>query len=140
MVSLRLPYKVVDGVDIPTDVHIPPSPAYTLAPVLIMIHGGGFILGFSKMNNHDQIRDCLQRGWIVVAIEHRLCPGVDVLEGPMADARDVLHWTQSGGLASALRHSGETDIQPEPDKVMVMGTSAGGHLSLSLVSTNGSTW
>lgn len=133
---LRVPYKTVNTTQIPTDVHIP-SPEqrdarYELAPVLIMIHGGGWCCGHSSMNNVDQIADSVARGWIVLSIEHRLCPGVNVLEGPMADARDCLAWAQTGGLSTALEEAG-SDVKPDPDAVMAMGTSAGGHLALNMV-------
>lgn len=130
---LRVPYKTVQNVDIPTDIHIP-GQCSKPAPVLIMIHGGAFMLGSSGLNNKDQIQDCLERGWIVLGIEHRLCPGVNILEGPMTDVRDALKWTQNGGLAKALKDSG-SEIVPDEERVVVMGTSSGGHLALSTVST-----
>jgi acetyl esterase/lipase len=132
---IRVPYKEVDGMPIPTDVYIPLQKAtgdHALAPVLIMCHGGGFIVGWSRMNNADTIEDCLERGWIVLSIEYRLCPGVDLLEGPITDARDVLRWAQAGGLATALEKA-SISIRPDPERVMAMGASAGGHLALSMV-------
>ena len=50
----------------------------------------------------------------------------------MADVRDLLSWSQQGGLARALQVSG-SKLRADPDRVMAMGTSAGGHLALSLV-------
>ncbi|KAI1694095.1 hypothetical protein Ddc_22353 [Ditylenchus destructor] len=50
---------------------------------LINIHGGAFIVGSARMVNQDQIEHCLERGWIMVVPNHRLCPGVDLLEGPL---------------------------------------------------------
>lgn len=89
------------------------------------------MLGSASINNKDQISDCLERGWIVLAIEHRLCPGVDLLEGPMADVRDALAWAQDGGLAKALE--GKWTGSMDRERIMVMGTSSGGHLALSTV-------
>tara|TARA_R110002003_G_scaffold2375_1_gene24188 strand:- start:1953 stop:2405 length:453 start_codon:yes stop_codon:yes gene_type:complete len=128
--ALRIPYKTVADVDIPTDVYLPTSLSKP-CPVLIMIHGGAFMLGSASINNKDQISDCLERGWIVLAIEHRLCPGVDLLEGPMADVRDALAWAQDGGLAKALE--GKWTGSMDRERIMVMGTSSGGHLALSTV-------
>lgn len=133
---LRVPYKMVEGTDIPTDIFLPNRPLQDddgLTPVIIMFHGGGFMLGQAKMNSKDQIDDCMSRGWIVMSVEYRLCPGVDVLEGPMADARDALEWAQNGGLAGALKEAYSETALPDPKRVMAMGTSAGGHLALSLV-------
>lgn len=135
--KLRVPYKTVDEVSIPTDIHYDVSAITNagrlLAPVLLMFHGGGFGVGEASMNSRDQIEDCTDRGWIVLSAEYRLCPGVTALEGPIQDARDLLHWAQDGGLQDALAASG-ADVTPDADRVMAMGTSAGGHLALSLVS------
>lgn len=133
---LRVPYKTVEGTGIPTDIFVPDRPLQNdsgLTPVILMFHGGGFILGQAKMNSKDQIDDCMSRGWIVMSVEYRLCPGVDVLEGPMADARDALKWAQNGGLTSALKEAYSERVLSDPERVMAMGTSAGGHLALSLV-------
>ncbi|KZM21314.1 uncharacterized protein EKO05_0006312 [Ascochyta rabiei] len=131
MASLRVPYKVVGNAEIPTDIYLPAADAAdTPAPALIMIHGGAFMLGHAGINNRDQIQDCVERGWVVLAIEHRLCPGVNVFDGPMADVRDVLDWAQNGGLATALKDDGNK-VKVDGQRVMVMGTSSGGHLALS---------
>ncbi|KAI8934946.1 hypothetical protein NX059_008613 [Plenodomus lindquistii] len=130
--SLRIPYKHVDSTPIPTDVYLPtPSSSQPSAcPVLLMIHGGGFMVGHAGVNNKDQIQDCLDRGWIVLALEHRLCPGVNVLEGPMTDVRDALAWVYNGGLSKALE-SENWKYSVDQERVVVMGTSSGGHLALS---------
>ncbi|RAL17604.1 alpha/beta hydrolase [Aspergillus homomorphus CBS 101889] len=97
-----------------------------------MFHGGGFVLDHAAMNHWDQINDCLERGWIVLSLAYRLCPGVNVLQGPMADARATLQWVQEGGLASAL-YAHRTLSQPNYNQGIARGTSSGGHLALSLV-------
>lgn len=90
------------------------------------------MLGHAGINSKDQIQDCLERGWIVLAIEHRLCPGVNVFDGPMTDVRDALSWVQNDGLAKALKKN-DRDVAADAERVMVMGTSSGGHLALSTV-------
>lgn len=128
--ALRVAYKIIADLEIPTDIYLP-TPSARPCPVLIMIHGGAFMLGSASINNKDQIADCLERGWIVLAIEHRLCPGVNLLEGPMADVRDALTWAQDGGLAKALEWKWPGSMDRE--RIMAMGTSSGGHLALSTV-------
>ncbi|KIL87889.1 hypothetical protein FAVG1_08770 [Fusarium avenaceum] len=131
---LRVPYKVVNGVAIPTDVHLPSvKESKSLAPVLINLHGGGFMLGHAGMNNADQIQYCLDLGWIVLSAEYRLCPAVDLLEGPITDARDILRWSQNGGLSRVLKELGPKECpMPDPQRVMAMGASAGGSLALCM--------
>lgn len=104
-----------------------------LTKVVIDIHGGGFVLGHSGMVNKDQISDCLQRGWMVLSPNHRLCPQVDLLQGPMQDCRDLLKWIYDGGLQTALTDKLGTDAPLcDLQKVMAFGTSAGGHLALAM--------
>lgn len=92
------------------------------------------MLGSSKMVNKDQIEDCLSRGWIVLAPNHRLCPQVNLLEGPMQDCRDLLTWIYNGGLQNALSSLTDTPYPLDLDRVFAFGTSSGGTLALSLVS------
>ena len=136
--AIRVPYKAVNGVSIPTDIHFKPSAISHFdrkkAPVLLIFHGGGFAVGEASMNSSDQIEDCLDRGWIVLSAEYRLCPGVTALDGPVKDARDLLDWSQNGGLEATLQNV-SSGISPDTERVMAMGTSAGGHLALSLVSS-----
>ncbi|ORY69550.1 Alpha/Beta hydrolase protein [Pseudomassariella vexata] len=125
-------YKVVDGLEIDTDVYLPSgSGGSTGVPVVINIHGGVFMLGSSSMVNNDQINDCLSRGWIVVVPNHRLCPQVNLLEGPMQDSRDLLAWIYDGGLQRVIGEQSKPH-QVDLDHVFAFGTSSGGHLALSL--------
>lgn len=100
---------------------------------MINIHGGAFMLGAAGMVNVDQIQDCLGRGWIVVAPNHRLCPQVTLLDGPMQDCRDLLEWIYDGKLDDLLRAQGFAHAC-DLEHVFAFGTSSGGHLALSLVS------
>lgn len=102
-----------------------------LTRLVINIHGGAFMLGHSRMVSLPQVEDCLARGWIVVVPNHRLCPGVNILEGPMQDIRDLLNWIQDGHLDSILSTHG---YRADLDNIAAFGTSSGGHLALSLVS------
>lgn len=95
------------------------------------------MLGSCAMVNKDQVRDCLSRGWIVAVPQHRLCPAVDLLSGPMRDVRDMLAWIYAGGLGEAIAASGVYGDSEFPgcdlDNVLALGTSSGGHLALCLV-------
>lgn len=101
---------------------------------MINIHGGAFMLGSSKMVNRDQVQDCLNRGWIVLAPNHRLCPQVNLLEGPIQDCRDLLAWVYDGGLEREINETAQSRVIPDIDHVFAFGTSSGGTLALCLVS------
>jgi acetyl esterase/lipase len=143
-------YKHVDEQQIDVDVYLPSSqnaksPVCTSATIskyiwaychraVINIHGGAFMLGSSKMVNKDQVQDCLSRGWIVLAPNHRLCPQVDLLNGPIQDCRDLLAWVYDGGLERGINDTGQSTVIPDTDHVFAFGTSSGGTLALCLVS------
>ncbi|KAJ5895601.1 hypothetical protein N7495_007292 [Penicillium taxi] len=98
---------------------------------IIDIHGGAFMLGHSRMISMSQVDDCLARGWIVLAPNHRLCPGVNLLEGPMQDIRSLLAWVYEGHLDNFLSEQAQP-FRADLDNVAAFGTSSGGHLALSL--------
>ncbi|CAK7229497.1 hypothetical protein SBRCBS47491_007267 [Sporothrix bragantina] len=125
-------YKTVDGHDIDARVYVPSTILHPRCPVLINVHGGAFMLGAAGMVNADQVQDCLDRGWIVVVPNHRLCPQVNLLEGPMQDCRDLLSWIQDGKLEDHIaRHDGGPYLV-DVEYIFAFGTSSGGHLALSL--------
>ncbi|OOF91009.1 hypothetical protein ASPCADRAFT_178075 [Aspergillus carbonarius ITEM 5010] len=139
---LTVQYKEATGSTITTDIYLPPlrasaHGAATKNPVLINIHGGVFMLGHSRMVSMPQIDDCLARNWIVVVPNHRLCPQVNILEGPITDCRDLLAWIYDGHLDAFLagdsaQHVHGRQFQVDMDRVMAFGTSSGGTLALSL--------
>lgn len=89
------------------------------------------MLGHSRMVSMLQVNDCLERGWIVLVPNHRLCPGVNLLEGPMQDIRDLLLWVYNGNLDAVLEDQGP--YRADLENVAAFGTSSGGHLALGLV-------
>lgn len=91
------------------------------------------MLGSSKMVNMDQVADCLERGWVALVPNHRLCPKVNLLEGPMQDCRDLLSWVYSGGLQEWIGSHATSRYPVDLDHVFAFGTSSGGTLALSLV-------
>ncbi|KAL4930510.1 uncharacterized protein BDV17DRAFT_258848 [Aspergillus undulatus] len=143
---LTATYKTINSSTITTDIYLPssPPPSYSpngAYPVLITIHGGAFMLGHSRLISLLQVSDCLNRGWIVLSPNHRLCPGVDVRSGPMEDVRDLLGWVYSDaeqdGLDGFLAEKGSggdkgRKYRVDKERVMAMGTSSGGFLALAL--------
>ena len=101
-----------------------PAGASTSRPLLYYIHGGGFFC-----NDHrtglDQLLDTAERfGATLVSVGYRLAP-----EHPYpAQINDVY-----AGLLWAAEHAEELGI--DPDRIVVMGISAGGGLSAALALT-----
>ncbi|EFY85755.1 hypothetical protein MAC_08225 [Metarhizium acridum CQMa 102] len=84
------------------------------------------------MVNKDQVKDCLDRRWIVLVPNHRLCPQVNLLEGPIQDCRDLLSWMHNGGFEKALPPEVAAQYPLDLDHVFAFGTSSGGMLALCL--------
>ena len=76
----------------------------------------------------NQTRYLLNRHFLPVSIDYRLCPEVNLIDGPMADVRDAYRWVRTV-LPQKLRSQG---ILVACHNVVVIGWSTGGHLAISL--------
>jgi arylformamidase len=105
------------------DVYIPPHARD--APILIMVHGGAWMVG-DKANTgsvENKLKHWLTRGWIVVSVNYRMLP--DAMAYAQAqDVAEAVRWTQ--GYAE--------DWGGDPNKIILMGHSAGAHL-VALISS-----
>ncbi|KAL2831859.1 Alpha/Beta hydrolase protein [Aspergillus pseudoustus] len=132
-------YKEINGSQILTDVFVPPPDSInrsadgnpTRVPVIYIIHGGGWLMGHPSMNPKAQIEDALERGWIVLAPDHRLCPQVTILDGPMGDIRSLHAWVH-GGLLDAELKLRSIPLAAARDKIIATGSASGGHGCLGL--------
>jgi acetyl esterase/lipase len=123
-----LQYAKIDGVDpnlLSLDVYAPATG--DKHPVLVMIHGGGWS-GGDKRNPGvatTKPRFFTERGYVYVTINYRLSPA-------------VLHPAHIEDVAAALAfvHDHVAKVGGDPDRIQVMGHSAGAHLA-ALVSTDG---
>lgn len=99
------------------DVYRPAKPAG--APILIMVHGGGWITG-DKSNPgviDAKAAHWLPKGYILVSVNYRLVPQAN----PMAQASDV-----ANAIAFVQAHASAWG--GDPARVVLMGHSAGAHL------------
>lgn len=100
------------------DVYLPAAPHR--APVLLMVHGGAWVVGDKSM---PRVVDAKlthwvgELGYILVAINYRLLPAVDV----QAQATDV-----AAALAAVQARAAEWG--GDASRVVLMGHSAGAHL------------
>ena len=79
-----------------------------------------------------QTRLLLDKGFLPVSLDYRLCPEVSLTEGPMEDVCDALAWARNDLPHLSLRRSG---LQIDGDKVVAVGWSSGGQLAMSLAWT-----
>src|SRR5690348_4726578 len=99
------------------DVYIPTS-AHD-APVILMVHGGGWQRGDKAMNNvvQNKLDRWVPRGFVLISVDYPMLPATD----PVQQARSVAQ-----ALAYAQRHAAEWG--GDPRKFILMGHSAGAHL------------
>ncbi|KAK4182798.1 ketoacyl-synt-domain-containing protein [Podospora australis] len=123
-----LVYKEIDGVSIKADIYFPAQPPTTPMPVALMIHGGGHMTLSRKSVRPQQTLHHLANNILPVSIDYRLCPEVDLINGPMADVCSAYVWIRESLPKLAV----ERGISVDASKVVVVGWSTGGHLALSL--------
>jgi len=99
------------------DVYIPPEA--TNAPVLLLVHGGGWRRGWKDHPGliPNKAAYWLPKGYILVSTGYRLIPDAD----PMAQARDIAR-----ALAAAQKQAPAWG--GNPNRFVLMGHSAGAHL------------
>lgn len=89
------------------------------APVIFMVHGGGWRRGDKAMSNvmANKVAYWVPRGVVVISTNYRMLPDTR----PLDQARDVAR-----ALAAAQHRAGEWG--GDPDRFVLMGHSAGAHL------------
>jgi acetyl esterase/lipase len=90
-------------------------------PVVVWIHGGALINGHREAVPQRLKDACRKAGHVLVSIDYRLAPETQ-LPGIIADLEDALKWVHDEG--PKLFHA-------DPDRVAVVGGSAGGYLTLA---------
>lgn len=90
------------------------------APIILMVHGGGWRRGDKSMalGNATKVEHYVERqGYIYISTNYRLVPEVT----PLEEADDI-----AAALAFVQRQA--VSWGGDPDKIMLMGHSAGAHL------------
>ena len=109
-------YHTAGGHDLKLDVY--PSTSSAPAPTLIYFHGGGW-LGGNKQLSALFVMPYLAMGWTVVNVEYRVGP-VALAPAAVEDCRCAVRF--------ALARAKEYNI--DPNRVVLSGHSAGGHLAM----------
>jgi acetyl esterase/lipase len=117
-VETNIVYKIANGHEAKLDVYRP-ARAAGATPVLMMIHGGGWLFG-TKEDSVLSLLPFLQMGFSVVNVEYRM-GNVSLAPAAVEDCLCALHWIGR----NAKKY--EFDLA----KVVVTGGSAGGHLALT---------
>ena len=100
--------------------------------IALLIHGGGHVMLSRRHIRLDQVYRLVDHGIIPVSIDYRLCPEIDITDGPLCDLRDALKWARDRLPQLRLKHQ---SIALDGDRVGVIGRSSEGTLALLLGQT-----
>ncbi len=95
-------------------------------PLLIYVHGGGWMIGTKRLCFMDCIIDAIKYGYAVISMDYRLAPAVRFPEF-LYDVKTAIRWARA--------HAGDYGFDPE--HIGLVGDSAGGNLSLLAAFTAG---
>ena len=112
-------YNEVDSISLKLDIYKLKN-LKAATPVLIFIHGGGWSKG-NKSDYLPYLIDYAKKGYVTVTVSYRLS-GVAPFPAAVQDVKCAVQWIRA--------HSEEYMINP--DKIAVIGGSAGGHLAMML--------
>jgi acetyl esterase/lipase len=105
---------------VPVRVHRPAGVRGPL-PAVVTIHGGGYVIGSSVMDDALLDRWCPALGVVGVSVEYRLAPETPY-PGPLEDCYAALRWA----------HENAGTLGIEKERIGVHGVSAGGGLAAAL--------
>ncbi|KAI9660606.1 MAG: Type I Iterative PKS [Bathelium mastoideum] len=123
-------FDQVGTVPLYVDVHYPEKKdlSGSKRPIALLIHPGGHVM-LSRKDIMPVQRDLLlENGFLPVSPDYRLCPEIDVVSGAMHDVCTAYSWCRAVLPTLSLQR---TDIKPDGNRVVVVGTSVGGHLGIS---------
>ena len=87
------------------------------APVMVYVHGGGWVIGDKREQGKPMMFELVARGWVCIAINYRLSPKA-AWPDQIVDVKRALAWVK--------QHVAE--YGGDPDFIAISGGSAGGHL------------
>jgi acetyl esterase/lipase len=101
------------------DLWQPPAEVPASGLALVYLHGGAWCAVDKDAGTRPLFRHLAAQGHVILDVAYRLFPETD-LPGMVADAKRALAWVKDHAA----------DLQIRPDRVVVAGGSAGGHLAL----------
>ncbi len=114
-------FATVPGTDhvLRCDVWQPPAGVTPSRVAVVYLYGSGYMLLDKDFATRPLFRHLASRGHVIVNVAYRLYPQADV-PGMAADGLRAVAWVRD--------HAAELGI--DPDRIVLVGGSAGGHLAL----------
>lgn len=102
----------------------PPTPPTAPKPIILLIHGGGWVAG-SRSEFGDFARWLARQGMVPVSIDYRFVTQA-VWPAQADDVEQAMWWLRENAAS----------LHADPKRVIALGGSAGGHLAAWLGTTN----
>lgn len=96
----------------------------TVRPVLVHLHGGGFMAGGKSRESVAVLNQLAVHGWLCLSANYRL-RAHGQHPNPLVDTKRLIAW---------IRENSD-ELGADPSQVFLAGCSAGGHLALSAALT-----
>lgn len=107
------------GTQLLADLWLPSGGVARSGLAVLYVHGGAWRLGTKDMGTRPFFRRLASQGHVVMDIDYTLAPSTDV-PGEVRDVKRALIWLKQHAAAYGVH----------PDRIVLMGGSAGGHLAL----------
>ena len=121
-VARDLVFSRAGGEPIAMDLFGPRGDEVELAPVVLLLHGGGWRRG-ERGHVSSMARALAGRGFVGAAVDFRLADAPRAtFPAPIADVRCAVRWLRAHGRAHGV----------DPDRIGVVGFSSGGHMAAML--------
>jgi acetyl esterase/lipase len=112
-------FKTTHILELQLDIYGSDETSTSPKPVIVWIHGGALISGTRSRIAPDQLDRYLGTGFVVISIDYRLAPETK-LPLIVEDVEDAIGWIRDNG----------DEIGVDPNRLAVIGHSAGGYLTL----------
>jgi acetyl esterase/lipase len=107
------------GAPLLADLWLPPAGVAPSGLGVVYVHGGAWRLGTKDMGTRPFFRRLASQGHVVMDVEYTLAPATDV-PGEVRDVKRALIWLKQNASTYGVN----------PERIVLMGGSAGGHLAL----------
>lgn len=128
-------YTAQPAASVTSDVAYGPDPAHRLdlhlpadenAPAIVYLHAGGWV-GGKRIALPEMVLRFVEKGYAVATIDYRLAPE-HPFPAAVHDGKRAVRWIKAHGEATGAI---------DPDRVVIYGASAGGHLAAFIAATAG---
>ena len=121
----NLVYGQADGHGLKLDLYLPSAASPTPRPVILFLHGGGWRVG-DKREAEKVVDSVTIAGYALASVDYRLS-GEAIFPAQIQDCKTAVRWLRA--------NAGKYNLDPQ--RVGVMGFSAGGHLAALLGTSAG---